>query len=141
MNSLSGVSGRVAAIYQKHYVGREAQRAKNLYTIFDEMASAVEAVGGPYRLHMDYILLGELIRSYFLDAIRYKEYHFDPDVDNPELAKKIKEENYDISKIDRLSTEWTDLVHSTANINKSKVAAYTVKWILACKPSRLPSKN
>jgi hypothetical protein len=33
-----------------------------------------------------------------------------------------------------LSPQWTELVHTTVNINSSKVAAYTVKWILKYKP-------
>lgn len=39
-----------------------------------------------------------------------------------------------MDSVDPLSREWTELVHKTVNINKSKVAAFTVKWILAYKP-------
>jgi hypothetical protein len=135
MNSLDGVSGRIAAIYKKHYESREPLRALNLYKIFESMALAVEKTGGPYRLNMDYIRLGELVRSYFLDAIRYKEYHFNPDAENVDFREKVKKLGFDdFSQIEPLSEAWTYLVHETANINSSKVASYTVKWILAYKP-------
>jgi hypothetical protein len=135
MNTLNGVSQRVAAIYKKYYEDREARRAQNLYAIYEVMADAVESANEEYRLEMDYQRLGELVRSYFLDAIRYKEYHFDPDIDSEKFPHKIKELGLDgLSGISPLSDAWTELVHSTANINKSKVASYTVKWILAYKP-------
>jgi hypothetical protein len=141
MNSLNGVSKRVAAIYEKFYREREEIRAQNLYLLFDEMAKAVEAAGHDYRLHIDFMRLGELVRSYFLDVIRYKEYHFDPDRNSSEFSSVAKslgiESEEALTGIDPLSSEWTELVHSTANINRSKVASYTAKWILAYKPVSL----
>lgn len=142
MNTLGPVSGRVAAIYRKFYEEREAQRALNLYQIFDELAASVEAASDNVTLHLDYVRLGELVRSYFLDAIRYKEYHFDPDPADSEFSALLEQFGYgSIDEVDPLTEHWTTLVHSTANINNSKVASYTVKWILACKPISVVNKN
>ena len=131
--SLGSVSKRVQKIYEKHYADREAQRFENLYLIFDTLAGYVEASNFGAKLEIDYLTLAEIIRSYFLDTIRYKEYHFDPKFGegSEELAK------FGIASVedlDALSPEWTGLVHSQVNINASKVAAYTVKWILRYKP-------
>lgn len=68
----------------------------------------------------------EIIRSYFIDVIRYKEYHFSADdKTDPVTGKAIQ--------IDPFSERWIDEVHEKL-INESKVAAYTAKWILAYKP-------
>lgn len=141
MNSLGGISRRISELY-KYYEDREAQRALNLYTIFESMAAAVEKAGGTFELYMDYSRLGELIRSYFLDVIRYKEYHFNPDENYPEFQNEIKRLGVAaLEDLHPLSPEWSELVHRTANINKSKVAAFTVKWILAYKPISVISRQ
>jgi hypothetical protein len=134
MNSLGGISRRVSELY-KFYEDREAQRAVILYEVFESMAAAVQKAGGSFQLHLDYVRLGELIRSYFLDVIRYKEYHFNPDDRSPEFSRILSSLDLgELDGVDPLSREWTKLVHKTVNINKSKVAAFTVKWILAYKP-------
>jgi DNA-binding transcriptional ArsR family regulator len=133
MMSLSSVSRRIQAIYEHHYADREEQRFENLYRIFDMLAAYVEASDLGAKIEIDYQSLAEIIRSHFLDIIRYKEYHFDPKV---ELGSKELAELgiSSIEKLDPLSPEWARLVHSAVNINASKVAAYTVKWILRYKP-------
>lgn len=133
MMSLGGVSKRMQIIYERHYADREAQRFENLYLIFHKIAGYVEASDWGAKLEIDYLALAEIIRSYFLDTIRYKEYHFDPkcEVGSQALAELGVAS---IDAVDPLSPAWTDLVHSEVNINASKVAAYTVKWILRYKP-------
>ena len=67
---------------------------------------------------------------------------FGPDVkhtDYKELASKLEVANLD--DLDPPSEKWTELVHRTANINQSKVAAYTVKWILTYKPISVVSNH
>lgn len=133
--SLGSVSKRTKAIYERYYEDREAQRFSNLYSVFDQIASYVDASGIGARLEIDYLLLAEIVRSYFLDTIRYKEYHFDPKIDAEDLTPVLRELGRDdLDGIDPLSPQWTELVHRTTNINSSKVAAYTVKWILRHKP-------
>lgn len=137
MKSLGSVSKRTSAIYERYYEEREAQRFANLFQIFDRLAAYVAASNLGAKLEIDYFSLAEIVRSYFLDAIRYKEYHFDPKLErNVELiSAKLDEMGVaSLDDIDPLSQEWTEIVHTTANINASKVAAYTAKWILRNKP-------
>lgn len=140
MNSLEVLSRRLAAIYDKYYQPRVEIRALNLYKIFDAMATPVEESDAPYRLHMDIERLAELIRSYFLDALRYKEYHLSPDECHHKFPAILAELGHNkIDDVDPLSEGWTRLLHETANINSSKVAALTVKWVLMYKPISVAS--
>lgn len=143
MISLGKVSGRTLAIYDRFYGDREADRFANFMVVFEGLASIVSESDLGVSLEMDYLCLGEIVRSYFFDTIRYKEYHFDPK--DPELYKAVEDQQkvrgllreFGVSKVedlDPLSPEWTRLVHECVRINKSKVAAYTVKWILRYKP-------
>lgn len=143
MISLGSVSRRTKSIYERFYADREAQRFSTLYQVYEKLASYVEASNLGARIEIDYLCLGEIVRSYFLDTIRYKEYHFDPkkveDISNEELATEVTDalRRFGVSSLDQLdplSAEWTELVHSSVNINASKVAAYTAKWILKYKP-------
>jgi hypothetical protein len=135
MRTLSGVSARNRQIYFEYYSDRESQRFEVLYEVFCKLADFVETASPGTKVVLDYERLGESIRSYFLDTIRYKEYHFDPEP-KPEKVQKILDELKvnSFEEIDPLSVEWTRLVHETVNINASKVAAYTVKWLLQYKP-------
>ncbi|WP_299212204.1 hypothetical protein [uncultured Tateyamaria sp.] len=84
---------------------------------------------------VDHAALSEAVRSYFLDTIRYKDYHFDPDEASEGLEPVLaKYEVQDLKALPPLSPEWTHILHSTVNINGSKAAAYMVKWILRYKP-------
>ena len=143
MISLGKVSGRTLAIYDRFYCDREADRFANLMVVFEGLASIVSESDLGVSLEMDYLCLGEIVRSYFFDTIRYKEYHFDPK--DPELYKAVEDQEKvrallrefgvnRVAELDPLSPEWTNLVHECVRINKSKVAAYTVKWILRYKP-------
>lgn len=140
--TLGRVSKRIGAIYDRFYADREGVRFENLYMIFDRMAANVEAGMSGVKLAIDYVALAEIVRSYFLDTIRYKEYHFDPKSlpegdheSEKRIAAFLKELGCkSIHELDPMSAEWSELVHSTVNINSSKVAAYTVKWILRYKP-------
>lgn len=137
MISLDSVSRRTQEIYRRFYGEREAQRYENLYYIFERMAAHVDARECGARIEIDYIGLGEIVRSYFFDVIRYKDYHFDPQMpDRSETSVAGGED--DLTRvplgIDPLSPEWTEHVHRTAKLNGSKVAAFTVKWILRYKP-------
>lgn len=137
MKTLGGVSARVRALFKAHYEQREPDRYKVLIGIFNEIADYVEASQPGTKVVIDHSALAEATRSYFFDTIRYKEYHFDPEADAEnfkELVEKYQLSSSDISEIDPLSATWSHLVHESANINASKVAAYTVKWLLRYKP-------
>lgn len=143
MISLGNVSGRTCAIYDRFYSDREADRFANFMEVFEGLASIIAESDLGVELEMDYLCLGEIVRSYFFDTIRYKEYHFDPknpdefknEVDQKKAAGLLKEFGVSqVQDLDPLSPEWTRLVHDCVRINKSKVAAFTVKWILRYKP-------
>jgi hypothetical protein len=135
MNSLSSVSQRVAAIFSKYYENREPQRAKNLYAVFLSLVEVAEPKDKRFRVLLDEARLAEIIRSYFLDVIRYKEYHFDPNDEDKSFSKHLARLGLSsIDEVSPLSPEWTELVHVTSNIHSSKVASYTAKWILIYKP-------
>lgn len=135
MAAPAGVSQRTGAIYREFYQERETARFETLYGIFSQLSHFAEASDEGVQLRLDYLRLVEAIRSYFLDTIRYKEYHFDPKEDDPEVeAILAKQGASSISELDPMSREWAELVHRTAKINGSKVAAYTVKWLLRCRP-------
>jgi hypothetical protein len=136
--TLGGVSKRTKALYERFYSDRVTDRLSNLYAIFDRMAANIEAGTSGVRLEIDYLALAEIVRSYFFDTIRYKEYHFDPKGklgDGERIAALLAKFGCkSIDEIDPLSPQWAEMVHTAVNINSSKVAAYTVKWILKCKP-------
>lgn len=143
MAALASVSKRTQAVYQRYYEDREATRFQNLYAIFVELSTFVNANESGLRIDIDLLRLAEIVRSYFLDTIRYKEYHLDPKSDSPEVRQFLASQGVEsIDDLEPLSDAWTELVHRTARINGSKVAAYTVKWILKCRPigvvSQLP---
>jgi len=93
MYTLRGASARVCKIYEL-YEEREEARFSNLYSVFFKLADAVDQSKLEAKLELDYLQLGEAIRSYFLDVIRYKEYHFDPkdpeDITDPVVAEKVR---------------------------------------------------
>jgi hypothetical protein len=138
MNSLGRVSRRINAIYETYYADRETQRFENLYVIYDRIASHVAAISPDVKLEIDLTGLAELIRSYFLDVIRYKEYHFNPkaDISKIDQTATILSESgaRSLDEIDPLSPSWTKVVHTLGNVNSSKVASYSAKWILKYKP-------
>jgi len=143
MISLGSVSRRTKALYDRFYAERIPQRYENLYLVYDRLASYVDASHTGIKLELDYLCLAEIVRSYFLDTIRYKEYHFDPKavdkIQNEEVRAEVisalaRMRVQSVDDVDPLSAEWSELVHRSVNINSSKVAAYTVKWIIRYKP-------
>lgn len=135
MGKAGGVSRRTEAIYERFYADRVQQRCLNLYEVFLELARIVDAAGFGARIEIDYLSLADLVRSYFLDVIRYKEYHLDFRSESS-VAEDLPS-NLDpalLEKLDPFDPKWAEAVHLYANINASKVAAYTVKWILRNKP-------
>lgn len=116
MESTGTVSRRIIEIYNEHYSVRGPRRVENLFKIYTFMAKARVSAGDDAKLLIDMERIAELVRSYFLDVVRYKEYHFS--------AK---------NGADPFSREWAADVHGQ-RINDSKVATLTAKWILSYKP-------
>ncbi len=122
MAGIAGISARIDKIYREIYSDRILSRFRNFHFVYETMAKTTSFHHPEVQLHLDVEKLAELVRSYFIDVIRYKEYHFNPDKDDLQGRK-----------LDVFSREWSDLVHKK-RINSSKVATLSVKWVLAYKP-------
>lgn len=117
----SEISQHYQQIFERHYKEKHKNRVYFLGTLFkkfDELIqldldrgpesenhSSTERFEPIVNLH----LLDHLVTSYFYDVIRYKEFHF------PLETRHECKENED-------------------RINRYKIAAYTVKWIVRVKP-------
>lgn len=119
------VSSRARYIF-KHFYSEKARRR------FDELVqfSTKFLQGLPFKCsvyrQVDRVKMSALVESYFLDVIRFKEYHF-----NPKNG----------SGSDILSHQWLASVHQEKNINPAKVAAFTAKWLLSYKPIIIIPEN
>lgn len=107
--------------YQEIYSTVYKKRAEDRY---DHIVSMIESVIDdlkidPQYFHVDLHRLSNLVDSYFLDVIRYKEYHF----------------NYDSNSYeDKFSKESIFELHENKLINESKVVSFLVKWFLRYAP-------
>jgi hypothetical protein len=81
------------------------------------------SIGNEFVYSVDHERLSKTIDSYFLDVIKYKEYHFNADID------------------DIYSEAWCKEVHEEHKINDSKVAAFTAKWLLKAAPISIIPRN
>jgi hypothetical protein len=130
MVGITGISKRIALIFDNFYKQRSVDRFQNLHYIYDGIASAVRSKDAELTVYLDFDKLAELVRSYFIDVIRYKEYHFSlyPEKDGIEPG------------LDPFSFEWASKVHQK-RLNASKQAALTAKWILTYKPISVVSNR
>lgn len=113
------ISSRIQYIYKKHYEDKASERYKFLLLNAQKFCSGT-CLPENVAFQVQEIKIRALVRSYFLDVIKFKEYHFEPNVENK------------ISKIN--SEEWIDFVHKDKQINHSKVASFTLKWIMKHSP-------
>lgn len=123
MTPTSGISRRIEAIYNRFYKKRIRNRFRIYKAVYAALEGEVQRTLPGYSLELDEIAVAEAIRSYFLDVIRYKEYHF-----NPERTGEKP------SDINPLSIKWIVAIHKKKRINSNKVAALSVKWLLMYKP-------
>lgn len=109
-----GVSRRTDAIYKQFYSERVVQRLENLYIVFDAMAQQIDAANLGAKIEIDYECLAEVVRSYFLDIIRYKEYHFDPKLESSHTKHHLGVETPEsLQEADPLSPRWAAALHES----------------------------
>lgn len=120
---MTGVSARILRIFEEKYLNRCETRFGNLLDVYRSLSKHVASKDANIEVLIDTHKLYDLIRSYFIDVIRYKEYHFDA-----------------APAVDPFSKEWADQVHAK-DINASKVATITAKWILKYKPISVHTKR
>jgi hypothetical protein len=113
----SQISGRIKNIYSRYYQARAQDKFSYIIKHIDQFADSYE-LNDTYCLSFLDITIKALVESYFLDVIRYKEYHFSP-AGFPEYTGD--------------SDSWCESIHNK-KISESKVAAYTAKWLLKYSP-------
>jgi hypothetical protein len=115
---MKNISKRIATIFEKYYMDRAKERAVLIISFAHELMSNVNFPEDGYYVDENKII--KALDSYFLDVIKYKEYHFNCDDDGGD--------------IDVFSEDWARHIHLNKKINDSKVAAFTSKWLLKASP-------
>lgn len=107
------ISERYSRIFSDYYYEKARERFEFIVQYSDFFLESLhfdEKVDG----QIIYLNVEAFITSYFLDVIKFKEYHFNfPDGDGPEVDRKV---------------------HGEKLLNASKVGAFTAKWLLKYKP-------
>lgn len=118
------LSNRIEYIYENYYTERAIE--KYVY-LTEEIHCFVDELGfsNDFTYYLEDFKVNALVNSYYLDVIRYKEYHFNP-----------KKDDGSILEIDVTSEEWIKQVHSKY-IHPNKVAALTTKWLLRYSPFQI----
>ena len=122
------ISLRIQQIYSDYYAEQADKRFCRLSLIAINFLKELKILDHMYEFHIDEAKLDHAVLSYFLDVIRYKEYHFNPK----------SQENID--SVDVYSKKWSSIIHNKF-LNDSKVGSFTVKWILKSSPINLVLKN
>lgn len=110
------ISQNYERIFNEYYLEKARRRFKSIYSysglFLDEYPTKEKVLSG-----IDVIKLENFIKSYFLDVIKFKEYHFSipshVPVGSPEAQK---------------------IIHCDKMLNASKVGAFTAKWIVKNSP-------
>jgi hypothetical protein len=113
----SQISGRIKYIYSSYYFNRAEEKFNHIIVHINQFAAKC-GLSDDYCLSFLDITIRALVESYYLDVIRYKEYHFNP----------AGSAEYGSSQ-----DTWCESVHNK-KISKSKAAAYTAKWLLKYSP-------
>jgi hypothetical protein len=116
------ISDRYQYLYANFYYDKARERYDNLVQYAE---SYIENIDFNDKLFscVDTIKVDAFITSYFLDVMRFKEYHFQPSVDG--LA------GYERDKC----------VHAEKLLNSGKVGAFTTKWLIKYSPVVLIPKE
>lgn len=123
---MRNISSRVAKIYESYYSDKSRQRYKTLVDYANHFLKTIPFTADCL-LRVDEHKMLALVDSYFLDVIRFKDYHFRPNGDFPE--KEL------------FTDTWNQLVHGEKLLSPPKVAALSAKWILKYSPLIIIPKN
>lgn len=115
------ISKRYKRIFDKYYLPVYEGRVEELTDIIMHLYSTFLSKnflfdGKEYAFIIDGVRVNHLVKSYFYDVIRYKEFHFSngDDADDEHIHLTVEE--------------------GGSYINDPKQAAYMMKWIVRCKP-------
>lgn len=120
---MKNISKRIATIFEKYYMDRAQERGLVIISFAHQMMSELDIDVEGYYLDENKII--KALDSYFLDVIKYKEYHF----------------NCDDANVNVFTEKWARYIHVDKKINDSKVAAFTSKWLLKAAPIYLVPKK
>lgn len=104
----------------RQYYEEKSKDRYQLLTLNAEKFCANQNLPDTVRYVVQKIKIRALVKSYFLDVIKYKEYHFEPTFSNKILAMHTE--------------DWMRAVHAQKEINHSKIFSFTVKWIMKHSP-------
>lgn len=116
------ISRRISDIYTEYYQEKGRSKCRGLIEHAMEYADALD-LDNNFTHFLDIYRFQALVKSYYLDVIRYKEYHFN---------KKREDGDLDES-IDCYSKEWSKYIHENL-ISKDKAASLTANWIMKYSP-------
>jgi hypothetical protein len=111
---------RIEAIIREYYAERAKKKWLSLKGHAFSYLSSVEGLKN-FSASLDPIAVEQLCDAYFIDVVRYKEYHSTPD--KPDIKP--------------FSEDWAFHLHSEHSgkrVKFSKIAALTVKWLLKYHP-------
>jgi hypothetical protein len=120
-------SERVEAIFERFYKGEAIKKSNSLHSHVLNYLKAIPDLE-MFEASLDEFRVKRLTDAYFIDVIRYKEYHISPKPVEGEI------------KHGPMTEPWTVALHNQetgARINDAKIAALTVKWLLRYQPISL----
>jgi len=120
------ISNRIRRIYKDYYAKKAKARFESLVEYSQYFLKSLPIAEKAF-CRVDLQKMSALIDSYFLDVIRFKDYHFRP--------------SEDVSDEDVFSVVWNNLVHRDKYLSPSKVAAFEAKWILKYSPLIIIPQN
>jgi hypothetical protein len=119
-------SERVEAIFDKFYKSEAIKKANSLHSHVLQYLTAISDLE-MFEASLKEFCIKRLTDAYFIDVIRYKEYHLSP-------------KSVDGVKHGSMTEPWTAALHNQetgSKINDPKIAALTVKWLLRYQPISL----
>lgn len=130
MTASRPVSPRIDRIFKDFYKDAAVERYLLLVKMAQEFVGQLDILSG-CNVYISDLKILKAVDSYFLDVIRYKEYHFQTEMGDAASrteSEKSERENAFYGK------EWAHKVHVGKLINDSKVAAFLAKWLLKASP-------
>lgn len=120
----SPASRRISHIYNHCYKQRADQKCLQMIRAAEAMMRVFGVNDECYDWFISPFKIQKCVESYYLDVIKYKEFHFNP----------INED------CDVTSPDFINSVHEKL-VNESKAAAFSVKWILKSMPIYVLAKK
>lgn len=136
MNRFPEVSARIASIFREFYRKEASDKLTHLSEEMELFVSSLSLDPDRITASIEKHILKQIIFSYFLDVIKYKEYHFNP---------RVKPGEDPLEPLSKLFTTAVHRQHEDRTrdkiLNRPKAAAFTAKWILRYMPIAISVKE